>query len=106
MARRSIPGQGSMCGIYLASPGISGDCIVDPNSDNKTILSSVGEDYADCSFGVVVKVKPEVTQAELADHLRRIADAVEKGFYPIWQDVDPNQEPPWEQFSVWEGKDE
>ena len=81
MAQRSEPGKGSIVGIYLAQPaGEWLDSVV--GMYNKTELcGSVGEDYAECGWPVVVKVKARVTKEELVQCLRDLTDAIEDGHY-------------------------
>ncbi len=80
--QRSTPGQGQQCIIYMIGradrfadsvvPGygqISAGCGPSPN-----------EDFADTNWPVIVKVKPTVTESDLIQHLRDLADAIEQ--YP------------------------
>ena len=78
--RRSIPGQGDQCLIYLLGRAddhadsivpsygqISAGCGPSPN-----------EDFADTIWPVVVKVKPAVPKGDLIQHLRDLADVIEQ----------------------------
>jgi len=81
---RSVPGKGSDCGIYVlgAAKDFCDDVIGPSRPDGNTALcGSVGEDFANTRWPVVVKAKPEVTQEDLVEHLRDLADAIEEGFF-------------------------
>ena len=70
--RRSEPGKGEIVQMYLID-----DCYA------KTLINpSVGEDYADCVWPVVVKVKPnsDITDQDLIRALRDLADSLEADF--------------------------
>jgi hypothetical protein len=68
---RSEPGKGEICNIYWMHP--HGDHFLD--DEGIDIGERQGrEDYAVTPFEVVVKVKPSVTKAELAECLRIFAN--------------------------------
>jgi hypothetical protein len=69
---RSEPGKGEIVQIFL----------IDDHYGNTIINPTVGEDYADCQFPVVVKVKPnsDITNKDLIRALRDLADSLEADF--------------------------
>ncbi len=67
--QRSIPGEGAAIGLYLLGGEDKTFDLIQPY--NRTvIMGSRGEDFAVCSWPVVVKVQAYVTPAQLAQHLR------------------------------------
>jgi hypothetical protein len=81
--QRSEPGMGRVVGLYLLDK--TENCLLDSvlgqNGRFTAMCGSVGEDFSISGWPVVVKVKAEVTQEELAQHLRDLAEAVENGFF-------------------------
>ena len=85
MSKRSNPGNGDIVAIYqLGEAKEFCDSVV--GGFNKTAFCvSLGEDYADCRWPVVVKAKPIVTNEQLVQHLRDLADAiVKKGYFELF----------------------
>ena len=77
--RRSTPGQGEQCFIYvLGRADDHADSIVPSYGQ---ISAGCGpnenEDFADTIWPVVVKVKDHVTEGDLIQHLRDLADLIE-----------------------------
>ena len=83
---------GEMIGIYLLGPATEEFCDNYVGVHGQTaICGSIGEDFANTAWPIVVKVKAEVTQAELSRHLRDLADAIDQGFFvsPSHQEILP-----------------
>ncbi len=77
--RRSTPGQGEQCFIYvLGRADEHGDSIV-PSYGRITAGCgpNENEDFSDTRWPVVVKVKPDVVEGDLVQHLRDLADLIE-----------------------------
>jgi len=70
--RRSEPGKGEIIDIFL----------IHEEDDTTLINPTAGEDYADCIFPIVVKVKPHsaMTDEDLVRALRDLADSLEADF--------------------------
>ena len=66
---RSEPGQGADVRIFVLDP-IQGQ-------DDTEIFASIGEDFSRSGCPIVVKVKPEVSAADLVRSLLDLAHAVE-----------------------------
>lgn len=70
--KRAEPGKGEIIDIFMIGRSL----------DNTIVTSTVAEDYADCAWPVVVKVKQNsnVNRAELISALRDLADSLEGDF--------------------------
>ena len=82
--RRSTPGQGEQCFIYvLGRADEHGDSIV-PSYGKITAGCgpSLDEDFAETIWPVVVKAKPHVVKGDLIQHLRDLADVIESNIKP------------------------
>ncbi len=79
MATRSELGRGEEVGIYLVDKDW-GDSSLGGNG-RTTIIGSTGEDFAECNWPVVVKVKADVTNKELCVYLEDLLEAVREGFF-------------------------
>jgi hypothetical protein len=75
--RRSEAGKGDLVDIYLMNG--MGDCTL--------ISPTVGEDFAECGYSMVVKVKhwPHVTEEEVIKGLRDLADSLEESFINCYE---------------------
>ncbi len=78
--RRSTPGQGQQCFIYMLGRA---DRFADSVVHGYGQISAgcgpnLREDFADTIWPVVVKVKPTVTESDLTQHLRDLADVIEQ----------------------------
>ncbi len=82
--RRSTPGQGQQCFIYvLGRADEHADSIVPSYGQiSAGCGGNVGEDFAETAWPVVVKVKPHVTEGDLIQHLRDLADVIESIIKP------------------------
>jgi hypothetical protein len=79
---RSQSEKGEIIGIYLLGPATEEFCDSYIGACGQTaVCGAVGDDFANTVWPVVVKVKAEVTQAELSQYLRDLADAVDQGFF-------------------------
>ena len=78
--RRSTPGQGQQCLIYmLGRADRFADSVVPGYGQISAGLGpSPNEDFANTIWPVIVKVKPAVTEDDLIQHLRDLADAIEQ----------------------------
>ena len=77
---RSAAGNGDACYIYvLGQANEYADSIV-PSYGKITAGCgpNLGEDYASTIWPVVVKIKPAVTEGNLIQHLRDLADLIEQ----------------------------
>lgn len=89
MAGRSETGLGNICGIYVLGPAETFADSDHPGYGETSIFARHGEDYAATVWPVVVKAKAEVSAEQLSQHLRDLADAVDRGFFiPIDPDHD------------------
>lgn len=75
LSTRSEPGKGEICTIYCVGPSVG----FTPNEDAE-IWQQEAEDYASTSWPVVLKVKNNVTQAELASYLKALLRCIEHDF--------------------------
>ena len=78
--RRSTPGQGQQCLIYMLGRADEyADSVVPGYGQISAGLGpSPNEDFADTNWPVIVKVKPTVTESDLIQHLRDLADVIEQ----------------------------
>ena len=79
---RSKPGEGKQIGIYALDIIGEGDSFMESCSrlENETaIWACVGEDYANCSFPVVVKTQAWATREQVIQCLNDLVSAISKG---------------------------
>ena len=78
--RRSTPGQGQQCLIHVIGRADEyADSIVGGYGQISAGCGpSLGEDFSETIWPVVVKVKPHVTEGDLIQHLRDLAGSLEK----------------------------
>jgi hypothetical protein len=84
MNQRSEPGSGRIVGIYMldrADKYRFDSVLGQPEGVFTTICGSVGEDFSNGGWPVVVKVHAEVSREDLARHLRNLADKVDGGCF-------------------------
>ena len=86
--KRTEPGAGPLVMIYVAAPkedAVPRALSRGPSKmkiEGETALClSVGEDYADSAWPIVVKVKGRISPRELSNSLRDLARAVDRGLY-------------------------
>ena len=82
--QRSTPGQGEQCFIYvLGRADQYADSVVPSYGQISAGCGpNIREDFAETTWPVVVKVKPHVTERDLIQHLRDLADAIEEHTKP------------------------
>ncbi len=78
--RRSTPGQGQQCLIYMLgrADGFADSVVPSYGQISAGLGPSPNQDFADTIWPVIVKVKPAVTEGDLIQHLRDLADAIEQ----------------------------
>ncbi len=76
---RSQPGTGENCLIYvLGAANEHADSIVPHHGETAICGPNLGEDFANTRWPVVLKVKPGVSDFDLVNHLRDLADVIER----------------------------
>jgi hypothetical protein len=82
--RRSEPGKGDDCDIYALGRAdkFADSCVPSYGRISAGMWKSRNEDFADTIWPVVVKVKLEVTDYELVQHLRDLANRIEEKYSP------------------------
>ena len=76
---RAKPGEGEGVCIYVLGPyQDQADSIVRAFGKISAGCSTLGEDFAKCTWPVVVKVKMGVLDQQLAQHLRDLADSIDR----------------------------
>ncbi|MGZ8410388.1 MAG: hypothetical protein ACXWVS_10795 [Hyphomicrobium sp.] len=83
-AIRSEPGKGSPVWIYvLDRADKAADCMVPAYGKISAGCGpNLNEDFADCGWPIVIKVKPGVREADFLQHLRDLTDVVEANSDP------------------------
>jgi hypothetical protein len=79
--RRSYSGIGRISLIYTMGED---DSVTGTGANRKpepVLTASIGEDFAECSWPMVLKCKPVVTQPDLLRYLDRLVGAVHAGFW-------------------------
>ncbi len=78
--KRTEPGKGKPVSIYvLGRASEYADSIVPAYGEISAGCGpNLREDFADCMWPVVIKVKPEVPEVDLVQHLRDLADTIEQ----------------------------
>ena len=78
--KRTEPGKGKPVFIYvLGRASEYADSIVPAYGEISAGCGpNLREDFADCMWPVVIKVTPEVPEADLVQHLRDLADTIEQ----------------------------
>ncbi len=105
MSKRTEVGTGTPCAIYVLDHGTHSDGVVGYQGET-AMCASVGEDFADCSWPVVVKAKFDVDRETLIRRLRDLADAIEqRRLFIDRQDVGLS-DAPWTAFCSPSSRDE
>jgi len=85
---RSEPGKGEYINMFLLTPvepgeptgvGYGEDYVMYPGWGQTGIVPERGEDFAVCSYPIVIKVKDSVEKYKLIRSLRDLANALEAG---------------------------
>ena len=82
--RRSTPGQGQQCFIHVMGRADEyADSLVGSYGQISAGCGpSLGEDFSETIWSVVIKVKPHVIEGDLIQHLRDLADSLERHTKP------------------------
>lgn len=96
MSNRSQPGHSEQVGIYMVRERCEYHprdiCRENQYELDAPIQASVGEDYAESCWPVVVKVKQGISKGELVDMLERLTNKVRLGFFVDVAAVGPVEE--------------
>jgi hypothetical protein len=81
--RRSNPGAGPLCGIYLVDDADRwlGDHFYGQVHADTAISGAVGEDFASSRWPVVVKIHAGVRRQRLCEYLRGLIACLDQGLY-------------------------
>ncbi len=82
--RRSTPGQGQQCFIHVMGRAdeYADGCVGSYGQISAGCGPSLGEDFSETIWSVVIKVLPHVVGGDLIQHLRDLADSLEKHTKP------------------------
>lgn len=80
--QRSEPGKGEIINLFLLKPGRTGPDPFIKNFGNGSLMGFIhAEDFAKCHWEIAVKSKLQVSEKELVQSLRDLADAIEKKIF-------------------------
>ncbi|MHC4481620.1 MAG: hypothetical protein ACYS1C_11725 [Planctomycetota bacterium] len=103
---RSEPGKGEPVAIFVLDDEFAADGVCKPGGrfHRSVMLCSVGEDYSESMWPVVVKVKRGVSRDFVADRLEDLTDAIRAGFlHEIPEDLPERRAELIGKIRVWKG---
>ena len=82
LKQRSQPGKGEIINLFLLKPYPTGpDPFIKTFGGTSMMGFIQAEDFAKCHWEITVKSKLNVSERELVQSLRDLADAIEKKFF-------------------------